>query len=95
MDQFKNLSLVCDICGKEGAKVRHVSRSYGNSSLSIWWTDPICFSNVSTTNKDKFVASFLTPQKSNALSSVTGVIIVFTLLHFHHQNLCKVLALDK
>lgn len=29
MDQFKNLSLVCDICGKEGAKVRHVSRSYG------------------------------------------------------------------
>lgn len=29
MDQFKNLSLVCDICGKEGAKLRHVSRSYG------------------------------------------------------------------
>ena len=21
--------LICDICGKEGAKIRHVSRSYG------------------------------------------------------------------
>lgn len=24
--------MICDICGKEGAKVRHVTRSYGKSS---------------------------------------------------------------
>lgn len=29
MEKFQNLPLVCDICGKEGAKVRYVSRSYG------------------------------------------------------------------
>ncbi|HEX6385095.1 MAG TPA: type II toxin-antitoxin system MqsA family antitoxin [Anaerolineae bacterium] len=29
MKQDKNSSLVCDICGKEGAKIRYVSRSYG------------------------------------------------------------------
>ncbi len=29
MNQMKNSSLVCDICGKEGAKIRHISRSYG------------------------------------------------------------------
>ena len=29
MNQMDKSSLVCDVCGKEGAKVRHVSRSYG------------------------------------------------------------------
>ncbi len=29
MNQTDNNPLVCDICGKEGAKIRHVSRSYG------------------------------------------------------------------
>lgn len=29
MNQTKNSSLVCDVCGKEGAKVRYISRSYG------------------------------------------------------------------
>jgi YgiT-type zinc finger domain-containing protein len=29
MNQTENSSLVCDVCGKEGAKVRYVSRSYG------------------------------------------------------------------
>jgi YgiT-type zinc finger domain-containing protein len=29
MNENKNEILICDICGKEGAKVRHVSRSYG------------------------------------------------------------------
>lgn len=29
MNKIKSLSLVCDICGKEGARVRHISRSYG------------------------------------------------------------------
>ena len=29
MEKIQNTSLVCDICGKEGAKIRHVSRSYG------------------------------------------------------------------
>lgn len=29
MNQTKNSSLVCDVCGKEGAKIRYVSRSYG------------------------------------------------------------------
>lgn len=29
MEKIKYTSLVCDICGKEGAIVRYVSRSYG------------------------------------------------------------------
>lgn len=29
MEKIENTSLVCDICGKEGAKIRYVSRSYG------------------------------------------------------------------
>jgi YgiT-type zinc finger domain-containing protein len=29
MEKVQKASLVCDICGKEGAKIRHVSRSYG------------------------------------------------------------------
>jgi YgiT-type zinc finger domain-containing protein len=29
MEKGKNALLICDICGEEGAKVRHVSRSYG------------------------------------------------------------------
>lgn len=29
MNQTKNSLLVCDVCGKEGAKVRYLSRSYG------------------------------------------------------------------
>jgi len=29
MKETNFLSLVCDVCGKEGAKVRHISRSYG------------------------------------------------------------------
>ncbi|HFE65969.1 MAG TPA: type II toxin-antitoxin system MqsA family antitoxin [Chloroflexi bacterium] len=29
MNQTDNNPLVCDICGKEGAKIRRVSRSYG------------------------------------------------------------------
>lgn len=29
MENIQNTSLVCDICGKEGAKIRHVPRSYG------------------------------------------------------------------
>ena len=29
MNENKNETLICDICGKEGAKIRHVSRSYG------------------------------------------------------------------
>lgn len=32
MDQTKSLSLVCDVCGKEGAKIRHISRSYGKGA---------------------------------------------------------------
>ena len=29
MATTKDLSLICAICGQEGAKIRHVSRSYG------------------------------------------------------------------
>lgn len=29
MEKMENTSMVCDICGKEGAKIRYVSRSYG------------------------------------------------------------------
>jgi YgiT-type zinc finger domain-containing protein len=29
MEIIQNMSLVCDICGKKGAKIRHISRSYG------------------------------------------------------------------
>ena len=29
VNKTKSLSLICDICGKEGAKIRHISRSYG------------------------------------------------------------------
>lgn len=29
METVQNSSLICDICGKEGAKVRYVPRSYG------------------------------------------------------------------
>jgi YgiT-type zinc finger domain-containing protein len=29
MEKVQNTSHVCDICGKEGAKIRHVPRSYG------------------------------------------------------------------
>jgi YgiT-type zinc finger domain-containing protein len=29
MENIENALLVCDICGKEGAKIRYVTRSYG------------------------------------------------------------------
>lgn len=29
MEKVEDKLLVCDICGQEGAKIRHVSRSYG------------------------------------------------------------------
>lgn len=29
MEKIQNSSLICDICGKEGAKIRYVPRSYG------------------------------------------------------------------
>ena len=29
MNENKNKALICDICGKEGARIRHVTRSYG------------------------------------------------------------------
>ena len=29
METIKEMSNLCDNCGKEGAKIRHVSRSYG------------------------------------------------------------------
>jgi YgiT-type zinc finger domain-containing protein len=29
MNEHEEITLVCDICGKEGAKIRHISRSYG------------------------------------------------------------------
>ena len=29
MNQTENASLICDVCGQEGAKIRYVSRSYG------------------------------------------------------------------
>jgi YgiT-type zinc finger domain-containing protein len=29
METIQNSSLICDICGKEGAKIRYVPRSYG------------------------------------------------------------------
>ena len=29
MNETNNLPLVCDVCGKEGAKIRYISRSYG------------------------------------------------------------------
>lgn len=29
MKQDRNSSLICDVCGQEGAKIRYVSRSYG------------------------------------------------------------------
>lgn len=29
MSELQNGELICDICGKSGAKIRHVSRSYG------------------------------------------------------------------
>jgi YgiT-type zinc finger domain-containing protein len=42
MDNIRNTSLVCDICGKEGAKIRHVPRSYGKGeSLLIIENVPV------------------------------------------------------
>lgn len=32
MGNSQNTSLVCDICGKEDAKIRYVSRSYGKGA---------------------------------------------------------------
>ena len=29
MDQIRNLTLTCDICGQDGAKIRYISRTYG------------------------------------------------------------------
>jgi YgiT-type zinc finger domain-containing protein len=29
MNENKSKTVICDICGKDGAKIRHVSRSYG------------------------------------------------------------------
>jgi YgiT-type zinc finger domain-containing protein len=29
MSEHEDATLVCDVCGKEGAKIRHISRSYG------------------------------------------------------------------
>jgi YgiT-type zinc finger domain-containing protein len=29
MEKVQHSSLICDVCGKEGAKTRYVSRSYG------------------------------------------------------------------
>lgn len=29
MPKTTNATIICDICGKQGAKIRHVSKSYG------------------------------------------------------------------
>lgn len=29
MNQIRNLSLTCNICGQEGARIRYISRTYG------------------------------------------------------------------
>jgi YgiT-type zinc finger domain-containing protein len=29
MKEIQSEAFICDVCGKEGAKIRHVSRSYG------------------------------------------------------------------
>ncbi len=29
MEKVQNSSLICDICGKKGAKIRYIPRSYG------------------------------------------------------------------
>ncbi len=34
MDNNDNLGIVCDICGKMGAKICYVSRSYGNGRMN-------------------------------------------------------------
>lgn len=42
MTSMKSSSLICDICGKEGAKIRHISRSYGKGeSLLVIENVPI------------------------------------------------------
>lgn len=32
MEKNRNTTIVCDICGQNGAKIRYVSRSYGHGS---------------------------------------------------------------
>ena len=32
MTQDTQAALICDICGKDGARIRHVSRSYGRAA---------------------------------------------------------------
>jgi YgiT-type zinc finger domain-containing protein len=29
MNELQGSELICDVCGKSGAKIRHISRSYG------------------------------------------------------------------
>jgi YgiT-type zinc finger domain-containing protein len=35
MNKTEPLEIVCDICGKAGAKIRHVSRSYGKGETLL------------------------------------------------------------
>lgn len=46
MDDLRSEDLVCDICAQRGGRIRHVSRSYGNSdSLLVIENVPVSCPN--------------------------------------------------
>ena len=48
--------MICDICGKQGAKVRHVSRSFGKGA------DLLVIENVPVVSCPHFGESYLTAE---------------------------------
>jgi YgiT-type zinc finger domain-containing protein len=35
MDKTSSLKIICDVCGKAGAKIRYISRSYGKGDTLL------------------------------------------------------------
>jgi YgiT-type zinc finger domain-containing protein len=64
MEKFQKASLVCDICGKEGAKIRHVSRSYGKGE------DLLVIENVPVVSCPHCGESYLTAETLHEIERI-------------------------
>ena len=56
--------MICDICGKQGAKVRHVSRSFGKGA------DLLVFENVPVVSCPRCGESYLTAETLHEIERI-------------------------
>ena len=64
MSDMQNSGLVCDICGQTGAKIRHVSRSYGNGD------DLLVIENVPVVSCPHCGESYLTAETLHEIERI-------------------------